>query len=102
MDKSALLDIALEKLMGDMDDLEGSGAMSHSAEDCPDPLGCDQHEAEHSANMTHDDGNPSLTIKVGHGLPPSLEDSKEGEIRPGAEEGLSEEEAAELKKLLSK
>ena len=42
-DKTALLDAALEHFLGDMDDLEGSAVMSHSVEDCPDPLTCKDH-----------------------------------------------------------
>ncbi len=107
MDKGNLLDIALEKLAGDMDDLEGSEAMKHSPEDCPDPLGCKMHDGELGDNLSPAasekvDGKPILEIHVkGEGLPsmdgekmPSLDDKGE------AGESLSEEDAELLKKLL--
>ena len=106
MNKSDLMDIALEKLGGDMDDLEGHSAMSHSAEDCPDPLGCKMHDGELGDNLSPAavEGKPILEIEVkGEGLPsmngakaeePSLDDKGENG------EGLSEEDAEILKKLL--
>jgi hypothetical protein len=111
MNKSALLDIALEKLAGDMDDLEGSSAMSHSAEECPDPLGCKMHDGEMGDNLTpaaaeKADGKPILEIEVKSGGLPSMEGAKDGESK--AEEavenadGLSADEAEELFELLKK
>ncbi len=109
MNKSDLMDVALEKLMGDMDDLEGSSAMSHSAEDCPDPLGCKMHDDELGENLNPANaekmGAPVVSIevkKMGDGLPsmegakdePSLDDKGEHG------EGLSDEDAEILKKLL--
>jgi hypothetical protein len=106
MNKSALMDVALEKLMGDMDDLEGSSAMSHSSEDCPDPLGCKMHDSEHGDNLSpaEVEGKPLLEIKVkGEGLPSmqgAKEDAAEKEVE-GAD-GLSADEAEELFELLKK
>lgn len=91
--KVELFDKALDQLMGDMDDLEGKGAMAHSTEECPDPLNCKDHEIESGENLTP--GEPSLKIEVHKLGMPSLDGAKESEG-----EGLSAEEAEELKKLL--
>lgn len=110
MNKNALMDVALEKLMGDMDDLEGSSAMSHSAEECPDPLGCKMHDSEMGDNLSGDgkpkDGAALLSIEVkkpGDGLP-SMEGAKQDAAEKEVEgaDGLSAEEAAELFELLKK
>lgn len=111
MNKSALMDIALEKLAGDMDDLEGSAAMSHSAEDCPDPLGCKMHDSELGENLSPAaaekmDGKPMVEIeikKMGEGLP-SMEGEKEDAAEEAVEhaDGLSADEAEELFELLKK
>ncbi len=110
MNKSALMDVALEKLMGDMDDLEGHSAMSHSAEDCPDPLGCKMHDSEMGDNLSpasvEKHGEPVVSIevkKMGDGLP-SMEGAKEDAAEEAVEhaDGLSADEAEELFELLKK
>lgn len=101
MDKSALFDMALEKLMGDMDDMEGKGAMSHSAEECPDPLTCDQHDSELGEHLTPGEHEPAAVKIEVHKLGmPSLDGVKDEEEGSKADEGLSPEEAEALKKLL--
>lgn len=97
MDKSGLIDAALEKLMGDMDDMEGSGAMSHSLDECPDPLGCTMHDADEGAALTPEPKGVTIEVKGG-GLP-SL-DGVAAEDK--AEDGLSLEEQEELRKLIGK
>jgi hypothetical protein len=102
MNKSELMEMALEKLVGDMDDLEGSGAMAHSTEDCPDPLGCTMHEAEAGDSLSSDakpGDKPGLPSMKGT---PSKGDGEEvvEEAEGAAEDGLSAEEAEELRKLL--
>ncbi len=109
MNKSELMDVALEKLMGDMDDVEGSSAMSHSAEDCPDPLGCKMHDSEMADNLSgaeKKEGDPILAIEIkgkGEGLP-SMEGAKEDKAEEAVEhaDGLSADEAEELFELLKK
>ena len=75
--------------------------MEHSLEDCPDPFTCEQHSGELGKNLApeepaavkieiHKPGMPSLD---GEKLP---EEGAEGK----AEEGLSPEEAEQLKKLV--
>jgi hypothetical protein len=99
MDKTALLDMALEKLMGDMDDLEGASAMSHSAEECPDPLSCKAHDSELGENLTPGEKSPAaVEIEVHKGGLPSMDGEKSEDSK--AEDGLSPEEAEELRKLL--
>jgi len=86
--------------MGDMDDMEGKGAMAHSSEECPDPLTCGQHDIEAGESLAGGDGSPTVKIEVSKGGLPSLTgDKAEGE-ESKAEEGLSPEEAEELRKLL--
>lgn len=107
MNKSELMEMALEKLVGDMDDLEGSAAMEHSPEECPDPLGCKMHDAEAGDSLSSEANpgdKPGLPSMKGT---PSKGDGDEGEDlgddlpgEPEAEGGLSEEEAELLKKLL--
>ncbi len=109
MAKSDMMEMALEKLLGDMDDLEGSAAMAHSAEDCPDPLGCKMHDDELGEHLSPGDkpGEPAEGVeieikKIGPGMP-SMEGAKD---EPSVDdlgqhgEGLSEEDAEELRKLL--
>lgn len=100
MHKAEMFDKALDMLMGDMDDMEGKSALSHSMEDCPNPLECDQHDGEEGKDLTPDHDSRSLEIKVS-GLP-TLEGKQEGKegAMNRAEEGLSTEEAEQLKKLL--
>lgn len=97
MDKSALFDAALDRIMGELDDVEGDSAMSHSADDCPDPLSCKMHDEEHGDSLS---GKPAgLEIEVKKMGMPSLDgDYPESESK--AEDGLSPEEAEELRKLL--
>ena len=101
MDKAKMMDMALEKIMGELDEVEGHSAMEHSLEDCPDPFTCEQHSGELGKNLApeepaavkieiHKPGMPSLD---GEKLP---EEGAEGK----AEEGLSPEEAEQLRKLL--
>ena len=102
MKDSEMMDAALERLINDMDDMEGKSAMSHSLEECPDPLNCTQHDEDMKENLVGDKGKPAadLTIVVGDGMMPKLGSrEKEGE---GESEGLSSDEAEVLKKLLSK
>lgn len=101
MERSAMFDKALELLMGDMDQMEGKSAMAHDADDCPDPLGCDMHEDEHGDNLSTlgKDEPATIKIEVGKGGMPSLDGAKE---EGPAEEGLSDDDREELKRLLSK
>lgn len=96
MDKVKLFDAALDQLMGDMDDMEGHSAMAHSVEDCPDPFNCEEHDGELGKDLTPDGGEPIVKVEVHKAGMPTLDGAKEGK----AEEGLSPEEAEELKKLL--
>jgi hypothetical protein len=103
MKPSEMMEMALEKLAGDMDDIEGHGAMAHSAEECPDPLSCSMHDDEHGDNLSKvepgtADGVEIEIKKVGPGMP-SMDGEKE-EPEGKAEDGLSEEDAEELRKLL--
>ena len=102
MKDSDHMDAALAKILDDMDDMEGKSAMSHSLEDCPDPMSCTQHDDEVKGNLTPEDGKsaPGLTIVVGDGMMPKL--GEKGSEEGKADEGLSPEEAAELRKILSK
>lgn len=95
MDKSALMDMVLDKIMGELDDVEGSSAMAHSAEECPDPLTCSQHDGELGEHLTPAEG-PDGEIEKG-GLP-SMDGAKAEDADPAGE--LSPEEAEELRKLL--
>ena len=98
MEKDKLLDMALEKIMNELDDIEGTSANSHSLEECPDPLNCKMHDGELDglAPEKQEDGSPSaVTVEVHKMGLPSLTGGKEKEG-----EGLSEEEAEELRKLL--
>ncbi len=96
MEKSAMFDAALDRIMSELDDVEGGSAMSHSVEDCPDPLGCTMHESENAEPLSGDKGASVVEIKLG-GAP-----SMEGDEGSPAEDGLSPEEAEELRKLLGK
>ncbi len=109
MNKSDLFEAALGKLSGDMDDVEGSSAMSHSAEDCPDPLGCKMHDGELGENLNPAaaekmDGKPLLEIEIKGGGMPSMEGAKDDAAEKEVEEadGLSADEAEELFELLKK
>ena len=100
MEKEELLDKVLAMLSGDMDDMEGSAAMKHSQEDCPDPLGCTMHESENAEPLAGKGEAPlGVEIEVKKMGVPSLDgDSASDDSK--AEDGLSPEEAEELRKLL--
>lgn len=94
MDHESIIDRALAMLGDDMDGLEGKAAMAHGLDECPDPLNCDQHDDEMGDALSDDKGEgmkPALTIEV-HG---------EG-MSPADGDGLKDDEAEELKKLLGK
>ena len=93
-----MIDRALALLSGDMDDLEGSGAMQHTLDECPDPLGCKMHEDEKADPLSTLD-EPSVTVTIGKGLPTLGVPGDKGEDEK-AEDGLSPEDAEELRKLL--
>lgn len=98
MDKSSVMDMVLDRLLGDMDSTEGQSAMSHSMEDCPNPLTCTDHDSD-AAGLLAPDHKPEASIEVHKidippGEMPSLDDKgEEGE-------SLSPEDAEILKKLL--
>ena len=100
MQKEDLLDMALEKIMGEMDDVEGHSAMEHSLEDCPDPLNCDQHGLEAGKNLTPEPS--AIKIEIHKPGMPTLDGEKLSEEGEGtkSDEGLSPAEAEELRKLL--
>lgn len=100
MSKTAdLIDAALEKLIGDMDDLEGSAATAHDVDSCPDPLTCKAHDGELGENLSQGgDGVEVEVKKIGKGVP-SL-DGAAAEAEAGADEGLSPAEVEDLRKLL--
>lgn len=94
MDHQSIIDKALAMLGDDMDGLEGKAAMAHGLDECPDPLNCDMHDDESADALSDDKGEmkPALTIEVhGAGVSPADEG-----------DGLKEDEAEELKKLLGK
>ena len=97
-----MFDAALDRIMSELDDVEGGSAMSHSAEDCPDPLGCTMHESENAEPLAGKGEAPlGVEIEVKKMGVPSLDgDSESDESK--AEDGLSPEEAEELRKLLGK
>lgn len=97
MEKSAMLEKALDLLMEDMDSIEGKDATSHEMEDCPDPLGCTMHDSDEGEHLTP--GDPAIKIEIKKDGLPSMEGEKEGDK---AVEGLSPEDAEALKKLLGK
>lgn len=92
---NAEIEKALAMLSGDMDSLEGKSAMAHSLDDCPDPLGCDMHESENAEPLA----DKGLTIEIKGAGMPTLDGAKAPESE-GMGEGLSDEEAEALKKLL--
>lgn len=105
MEKSDLLDKALEMIMGDLDDIEGSGAMSHSAEECPDPLTCSDHDSELGSALAPGEKEPAaLKIEVSKMGMPSMEgpSAEEPSIDDKGEHGeeLDAEDVEALKKLL--
>lgn len=100
MKKAALFDRALDRLLGDMDDIEGREVMEHSADECPDPLGCTQHEIEHSDNLSTE-GDPAVVkVEVKKARMPSLDGATEESEEASEAAGLTPEEAEELRKLL--
>lgn len=98
MSKSNLLEMALDKIMGDMDDFDGKDALSHSKEDCPDPLNCKMHDEE--GPKEGDLKDPALMkVEVKKVGIPEIGSLGEGEK---ADDKITPEEAEILKKLLSK
>ena len=94
-----MLDAVLDRIMNELDDVEGGAAMHHSMEECPDPLSCDMHESENANPLAEHEGHPVVAdIEVKKMGIPSLDSAEDSK----AEDGLSPEEAEELKKLLGK
>ena len=98
MDRSAMFDAALDKMMSELDDIEGSSAMSHSAEECPDPLTCSAHDSELGDALSGGDKEPAVSIEVHKMGLPSLDGAKMEEGDKAEELGPDEVEA--LRKLL--
>ena len=100
MKEDKLMDAALERIMNDLDDIEGKSAMEHSLEDCPDPLNCDQHGLEAGKNLTPEPS--AIKIEIHKPGMPTLDGEKLAEEGEGtkSDEGLSPAEAEELRKLL--
>ena len=94
MEKSDMLDSALSRIIGELDDIEGHEAMEHSMEECPNPLECEMHrptmekpeEMDHEINPGEMEGKPKIASIEVHKM-------------EGPEE-LSPEDAEMLKKLL--
>lgn len=100
MNKTDLLDLVLEKLMGDMDDMEGTSAMAHGADDCPDPLGCSQHDDDRGEALAGDGEPAAVKVEVSKLGLPSLDGAKDEDGGKAGDE-LSPEEAEALRKLLA-
>lgn len=96
-----MLDKALEMLGGDMDDMEGKSAMSHTLDECPDPFGCTQHDSELGQHLTQEPAAVKIEVHKLGGLG-GLEDKPSLEDKGEEGEGLDDEDAEILKKLLSK
>ena len=98
MKDSEMLDKALAQIMEELDEIEGTSAMSHSAEECPDPLNCPQHSAEHGDSLSKEAEPAAVKIEV-HKLAgmPSLDNPDDGKEEKGE---LKPEEAEALRKLL--
>lgn len=99
MEKEKLLDMALEKIMNELDDIEGHSANAHTLEECPDPLNCKMHDGDLDglAPGKQEEGSPAaVSVEVHRMGLPTLDGGKEKE-----EKGeLTPEEAEELRKLL--
>ena len=96
MDREKMLDLALEKMEQEIESIEGDEANSHSMEECKDPLNCPQHMAEMGEGLSKEPAAVKIEVHKLAGMP-SLEGEMKGEK---AEEGLSPDEAEELRKLL--
>ena len=97
-DDKDLIDVALSKILDDMDDMEGKGAMEHSLEECENPMECNQHgtDAEDGLNPGDSEHKPVLEVTIEkHGSP-----TMTGSGESGAEESLSPDEKEMLKKML--
>lgn len=99
MNKDKFIEFALDKIMHELDEIEGEGAMSHDLDDCPNPLVCDMHNSDLSDSMSQEKP-AAIKIEVKKMGMPSLDGEEEGDKEESLGEGLSLEEAEELKKLL--
>jgi hypothetical protein len=103
MDKTKLLDMALDMLGNDMDGMEGRAAREHSIDQCDDPLMCDMHADENGEALS---GLGPDKVEAGDGGGVSIEVKKLGmpsmEAGGKAEESLDPEEQDALRKLLGK
>lgn len=96
MDEKDMIDMALSKLGGEMEDMEGKSAMTHEEEHCLDPMACDEHSpfssmdhvdtAGHEGNQDGPDAN-GVEIEV-------------SKIEPAGGD-MSPEEEEEMRKLFS-
>lgn len=99
-DKMSLIDKALDMISSDMDGMEGHSAMSHSIEDCPDPMNCSMHDSELGDNVApeQEPGSPGAVEVTVHkmGMP-----SMEGKSASDEEDDhLTPEDVEVLKKIL--
>ena len=99
MKSDEMIEKALDRIMNELDEIEGGSAMAHEMDECPDPLSCKMHESDESKPLVEEE-HPSVKVEIHkHGLP-SLDGVSEEAEEGKAEDGLSAEEAEQLKKLL--
>ena len=96
-EKSSLFEMALDRLLEDMDSTEGKAATAHSLEDCPSPLTCTQHDDETMERLAPEP-KPSLEVEVHKEMAPGDVPALDDKGEKG--EGLSPEDAEILKKIL--
>ena len=102
MNKSEMFDKALSMLSNDMDNVEGNAALSHSMDDCPDPLTCGQHDSETGLNLAPEEGAPSVKIEISKWGLPSLDGVPSPDDKGEEGQDMSPEDQEMLEKLLGK
>jgi hypothetical protein len=98
MDKQSMMDMALEKILNEIEDVEGKDAITHAPEHCLDPMSCAEHSDMGVKDMDDMDNNMDESVM---GKPAAIEISVEKQSPMMMKESeLSDEEKDALAKLL--
>jgi len=95
VDEKDMIDMALSKLGGEMEDMEGKSAMTHEEEHCLDPMACDEHNPLSMDRVDTDGRQGNQDGPDAGGV--EIEVSK---IEPQGGE-MSDEDEEEMRKLFS-
>jgi len=103
MDDKDFMDKALTMLSDHLGSMEGSRELPHEMEDCPDPLGCDEHsDMGMESHLLSDKGPLGDSMEEPKGVVIEVEKHEPMEMSGSMDKDeMSPEEEEILRKLLS-